>query len=70
MSMPKTLLAANRGMEVNGVNMVVGREEADIIEDLFNFLIHSLRHARQANYNHACQEIGLLYDIQLSHQVA
>ena len=25
MSMPKTLLAANRGMEANGVNMVVGQ---------------------------------------------
>ena len=69
MSMPKTLLAANRGMEVSGVNMVAGQEEAEIIEDLFNYLIHSLRHATLANYSHAYQEIELLFDIQLNHPV-
>lgn len=70
MSMPKTLLAANRGMEANGVNMVEEQEEVEIIDDLFNDLIHSLRHATLANYSHVCQEIELLFDIQLNHPVA
>jgi hypothetical protein len=67
--MPKTLLAANRDMEANGVNMVAGQEEEEKIEDLFNYLIHSLRHATLTNYSHACQEIELLFDIQVNHPV-
>jgi hypothetical protein len=69
MSMPKTLLAANRGMEASGVNMVVGQEEVEIIDDLFNDLIQSLRHATLANCSHIFQEIELLFDIQLNHPV-
>jgi hypothetical protein len=69
MSKPKTRLAANRGMEASGVNMVAGQEEVEIIDDLFNDLIQSLRHATLANYSHVCQEIELLFDIQLNHPV-
>jgi len=69
MSMLKTLLVANQIMEANGVNMVVGQEEVEIIDDLFDDLIQSLRHATLANCSHVFQEIELLFDIQLNHPV-